>query len=115
MRTLESGAEATACQISVAPGWALTRWRSFQVSPPPVTELKLCAPVWGPSDVRKATNSSLEPVVEKAGDEIAVLGVPWCVATCWSTLKLPLLAVLPPTEVESPLPVAFGVKSTSTQ
>ena len=59
MTWFESLAEATACQISAVPAWALARRRSVQVSPPPVTALNDWPPAaFGPSEPMNASSSS---------------------------------------------------------
>ena len=54
-----TGAAATACQISAVPDCVLVRWRSRQVSPPPLTDEKLMRlRPDGPSEARNASSSS---------------------------------------------------------
>jgi hypothetical protein len=59
------------------------------VSPPPVTDEKLCAPWRAPSDATKASRSSFGCVVLNAGEEIDVLAVDWWVLTTTSTVGAP--------------------------
>src|SRR4051795_5132130 len=59
-----SGFGATACQISAVPGCEFWRLRSVQVRPPPETPLNETAPEpLGPSELRKASSSSLDWLV----------------------------------------------------
>src|SRR5215467_13871850 len=83
---LLSVAGATACQISAVPGRLLARDRSVQVSPPPVTELMVCAdPLPGPSAAMNASRSSFPCLVLKAGDAIVVAAEGVCVLT-WTSI-----------------------------
>jgi hypothetical protein len=50
---------ADAVQISDVPCWVFTRFRNVHVSPPPVTDEKLCVDAFGPSEEINATSNSL--------------------------------------------------------
>src|SRR3954452_13660380 len=70
--TLFSALGAAACQISAVPARVFVRWRSRQVSPPPLTELNDSAPLEGPSEARNATSSSPAWAVLIAGEAMLV-------------------------------------------
>ena len=76
---------APACQISAAPGWRFAAVRRVHVSPPPVTDEKLCPPPDGPSEVTKATSSSFVWWVVTAPEVRVEAAADWWVLTVTST------------------------------
>src|SRR5262249_19891112 len=72
------------CQISAVPGRPLARDRSVQVSPPPVTELMVCADL-PPSVAMNASSSSFGCLVLKLGEVIVAAAEVVCTLT-WASI-----------------------------
>ena len=85
-----STAGALAAQISAVPACALARRTRCQVRPPPVTPENEIEPApLGPSELTKASSSSLGAEVVRAGEMIVFAAADWCVVTVLSTTTAP--------------------------